>query len=100
MSLTVETLRDALREVIDPELGLDIITLGLVYDIVPAEDGSVDVRMTMTSRGCPMQGIISLSTEQVLKAQPGVQAVTVNVVWEPAWTPERIEPQGRAFLGM
>jgi metal-sulfur cluster biosynthetic enzyme len=100
MSPTVERLREALREVIDPELGLDIITLGLVYDIVQAEDGSVDVRMTMTSRGCPMQGIIALSTEQVLRAQPGVEAVTIDVVWQPAWTPERIEPKGRAFLGM
>lgn len=97
---SAEALREALRAVIDPELGLDIITLGLVYDLTAAEDGSVDVRMTMTSRGCPMQGIIAASTRSVLASQPDVAGVTVDVVWEPAWTPERIEPEGRERLGL
>lgn len=100
MPQTIDTLREALREVIDPELGLDIVTLGLVYEIAPADDGSVGVRMTMTSRGCPMQGVIAASTKGVLAALPEVGEVTVDVVWEPAWTPDRIEPQGRAQLGI
>lgn len=98
--LAVEPLREALREVIDPELGLDIITLGLVYAITPAEDGSVAVQMTMTSRGCPMQGIIKASTQSALDALPEVGEVTIDVVWEPAWTPDRIEPKGREELGL
>lgn len=98
--LAVAPLREALRAVIDPELGLDIITLGLVYDIRPEEDGSVAVQMTMTSRGCPMQGIITGSTRSVLEALPEVGAVAIDVVWDPAWTPDRIEPEGRQSLGL
>lgn len=97
---TVESMQDALRQVIDPELGLDIVTLGLVYDLTRSEDGAVDVQMTMTSRGCPMQGIIAASAKGALQALPEVSHVTVDVVWEPAWTPDRIAPEGRAFLGM
>lgn len=98
--LAVEPLREALREVIDPEVGLDIITLGLVYEINPGEDNSVAVRMTMTSRGCPMTGVITSSTRSVLEAQPEVGEVSVDVVWEPAWSPEKIEPEGRKLLGI
>lgn len=98
--LAVEPLREALRKVIDPELGLDIISLGLVYDILPSEEGDVTVRMTMTSRGCPMQGIIAASTKSVLQAQPDVRHAEVDVVWEPQWTPERIDPKGREQLGI
>jgi metal-sulfur cluster biosynthetic enzyme len=97
---SVEAVRKALRDVIDPELGLDIVTLGLIYDITIGPDGALDVRMSMTSRGCPMQGVIALSTQGVLESMSGVGPVTVDVVWEPAWTPERIDPKGRAFLGL
>jgi len=91
-------LREALRAVIDPEIGLDIVTLGLVYEITVAEGGHVSIRLTMTTRGFPMEGLITRQVHQTLSTVPGVQEVHLEVVWEPAWSPERIEPQGRKLL--
>ncbi|HEY9721642.1 MAG TPA: metal-sulfur cluster assembly factor [Oscillatoriaceae cyanobacterium] len=97
---TLDTIRIALGNVIDPEVGLDIINLGLVYDIALDARDAVNVRMTMTSRGCPMRGIIEASTRGVLESVPGIGAVDVEVVWEPPWTPEKITPEGRKLLGL
>ena len=96
--LDEEAVRRALREVKDPEAGLNIIDLGLVYDV--AIDGTkVDVKMTLTSPGCPAAGQIVGDSEQVIKGLDGVEDVTVELVWEPFWTPERIDPKVREFLG-
>lgn len=97
---TLETLRVALGNVIDPEVGLDILNLGLVYAIELGENDAVHVQMTMTSRGCPMRGIIEASTRGVLESVPGIGAVDVDVIWEPPWTPEKISPEGRRLLGL
>lgn len=100
MSSRLEALNDALRTVIDPELGLDIVSLGLIYELSAGEDGAVMVRMTMTSRGCPMQGLITACARSALEALPDVGPVTIEVVWEPAWTPERISPEGQRQLAL
>lgn len=92
------TVRNALRHVKDPEAGINIIDLGLVYDVEIA-GGSVDVKMTLTSPGCPAGGQILGESEQVIKALDGVEKVNIELVWEPFWTPERIDPKVRAFLG-
>lgn len=92
--------RKALRQVKDPEVGLNIIDLGLVYDVdVNAESGHVKVNMTLTSPGCPAGGQILGETDQVVRSLDGVNEVDVELVWEPFWTPERIDPKVRAFLG-
>lgn len=89
----------ALRKVKDPELNLNIIDLGLVYDI--SVDGSdVQIDMTLTSPGCPAGPQIMGDVERVLRAMPGVANVTLNLVWTPFWTPERIEPRVRAYMGI
>lgn len=78
-----------LRRVIDPELGQDIVSLGLIYDL--AVTGSdVMVVMTLTTRGCPMQGPITDGVRRVLSDLPWVETVSVQLVWDPPWTPERI----------
>ncbi len=92
------TVRKALRQVKDPEAGINIMDLGLVYD-VEIEAGNVDVKMTLTSPGCPAGGQILGESEQVIKALDGVESVNIDLVWEPYWTPERIDPKVRAFLG-
>ncbi len=92
------TVRKALRQVKDPEAGINIMDLGLVYD-VEIEAGNVDVKMTLTSPGCPAGGQILGESEQVIKALDGVESVNIGLVWEPYWTPERINPKVRAFLG-
>jgi metal-sulfur cluster biosynthetic enzyme len=96
---TRETIRKALRAVKDPELGLNIIDLGLVYDVEVNEAGQVHVRMTLTSPGCPAGGEILQGVRDVAGEVEGVTDVEVELVWEPYWTPEKMDPRVRAFLG-
>ncbi len=97
--LTEETVRKSLRGVQDPELNLNIMDLGLVYD-VEVEHGVVDVKMTLTSPGCPAGPEILTDAEQAIRALDGVTDVKIELIWEPYWTPERIDPRVRAFLGL
>ena len=97
--LTEEIARTALRGVKDPELEMNIVELGLVYD-VEIEDGAVRVRMTLTSPGCPAGPMITNDAYRVLRALEGVKDVNIEIVWEPYWTPERIDPKVRALLGL
>ena len=96
---TEELIRKALKRVKDPELNLSILDLGLIYDIAIA-DGTVDVKMTLTSPGCPSGPEILGDAEREIRAIPGVDDVTIEIVWEPFWTPERIDPRVRSFLGL
>ena len=88
----------ALRRVKDPDLQLNIIDLGLVYGI--AVDGTtVRVDMTLTSPACPSGPELMTNAEKEVKTLPGVEKVEVNLVWMPFWTPEKMEPRVRAYLG-
>ena len=80
--LNEEIARSALRQVKDPELEMNIVELGLVYD-VEIEDGSVQVRMTLTSPGCPAGPMITNDAYRVLRALDGVKDVNIDIVWEP-----------------
>ena len=95
---TEEQLRAALRDVKDPELDLNIVDLGLVYDVEVA-DGQVAVKMTLTSPGCPAGPMITNDVYRQVRDLDGVSDVDVEIVWEPYWTPERIEPKIRAMMG-
>jgi metal-sulfur cluster biosynthetic enzyme len=97
--VSLEQAKLALRKVKDPDLNLNIVDLGLVYDVrVVGNDVSVD--MSLTSPGCPSGPEIMSDAERVLKAMPGVGTVTINLVWAPFWTPDRIEPRVRAYMGL
>jgi metal-sulfur cluster biosynthetic enzyme len=96
--LDADAIRKCLRQVQDPELGLNIIDLGLVYD-VEIEEGNVHVKMTLTSPGCPAGHEIMSDADRVIRMLDGVEDVELELVWEPFWTPERIDPKVRAFLG-
>jgi len=88
----------ALRRGKDPDLQLNIIDLGLVYGI--AVDGStVKIDMTLTSPACPSGPELMTNAENEVKSLPGVEKVEVNLVWMPFWTPEKMEPRVRAYLG-
>lgn len=97
--VTLDQARLALRKVKDPELNLNIIDLGLVYD-VRVSGNDVEVDMSLTSPGCPSGPEIMGDAERALKAMPGVGTVTVNLVWSPFWSPDRIEPRVRAYMGL
>jgi len=96
---TSDQVKLALRKVKDPELNLNIIDLGLVYEIMV--DGSdVQIDMTLTSPGCPAGPQIMGDIERTVKAMPGVGNVTLNLVWQPFWSPDRIEPRVRNYMGL
>lgn len=96
--VSVDAARTMLRRVKDPDLGLNIVDLGLIYE-VRVEGSDVTVDMSLTSPGCPSGPEIMGDAERQLKTLEGVGQVTMNLVWSPPWTPERIEPRVRAYLG-
>jgi len=95
---TVEQVRDALRAVKDPELNLNVIDLGLVYEIEVTEAGEVHVEMTLTSPGCPVGPEMLSEAQAVLEKIDGVTKADVELVWEPYWTPEKMDPRVRSLL--
>jgi len=97
--LNEDLVRTALRQVKDPELDMNIVELGLVYDVETTE-GDVRVKMTLTSPGCPAGPMITNDAYRVLRALEGVRDVNIEIVWEPYWTPERIDPKVRALMGL
>jgi metal-sulfur cluster biosynthetic enzyme len=94
-----QQVKAALRKVKDPELNLNILDLGLIYTIA-VEGSAVNIDMSLTSPGCPSGPEIMTNAEQAVREIPGVTDVTVNLVWSPYWSPDRIEPRIRAYLGM
>lgn len=95
--LTEETVRAALEGVQDPELPVNIVDLGLVYEI-QIEAGAVTVRLTHTAIGCPAIDMMREDVEAAVAALPGVRSVRVETVWDPPWTKQRLTPRGRALL--
>ena len=96
--VTLDQAKLVLRRVKDPELNLNIVDLGLIYDI--RVDGSdIDVDMSLTSPGCPSGPEIMGEAEKQLRTVAGVGEVTINLIWSPPWTPDRIEPRVRTYLG-
>lgn len=94
----VDRIREALRGVKDPELGISIVDLGLIYDI-EVEGSAATVTMTLTSPGCPAGGQILSGAKEAAESVDGVESAEVSLVWKPFWTPERIDPRIRAAMG-
>jgi metal-sulfur cluster biosynthetic enzyme len=98
-SLTAELVRRLLRTVIDPELGVNIVDLGLVYEIVIHDAGIVAIEMTLTKPGCPLSGFLDDQIRGCLAQLPQVREVRIELVWEPAWDPEMMSDDARRTLG-
>lgn len=92
--------RDALSRVIDPELGYNILDLGLVYDVAVEDGGAVQVVMTTTSPGCPATNYLKQGAGDAVGGLPGVSAVTVTLTYEPRWTPEKMSRNAKAHFGI
>lgn len=89
MSVRPEQITEALRDVSDPELGMSVVDLGLIYDVA-IDDGRVRITMTLTTQGCPLHDSMAEWVRQVVGRIPGVEEVLVAIVFDPPWTPDRI----------
>lgn len=99
MAITEKQVRDALKGVKDPELGLDLVVLGLVYDI-DVDDDAVRARISLTSPMCPVAGQIVDDAKKAIEGVEGVKSADVELTFDPPWTPERMNPLIRSSLGL
>ncbi|MDI7742871.1 metal-sulfur cluster assembly factor [Lysinibacillus fusiformis] len=95
-----ESILGALENVIDPELGIDIVNLGLVYEVDLDEEGLATVTMTLTSMGCPLGPVIVDQVNTALGELPEVKKVDVNIVWQPAWSKDMMSRYAKMALGI
>ena len=94
-----DRVRDALKNVIDPELGINIVDLGLVYDVEVSDQGAVHIEYTLTTMGCPIGPLIEQQMQSFLATVPGVSEVEAEMVLRPAWSPEMMSEEAKAALG-
>ena len=90
----------ALKTVFDPEIPADIYELGLIYKVDISDERAVDVTMTLTTPNCPAAGELPIQVENAVASVPGVGVVNINLVWEPAWSPDRMSDEARLVLNM
>jgi metal-sulfur cluster biosynthetic enzyme len=99
--ITKDTIYTQLRQIIDPELHLNIVDLGLIYEIVITEEsGLVEITMTLTTPGCPLSFVFEEWIPDAVKKIEGVKDVKINLVWEPPWDPDKISDDAKEELGM
>lgn len=99
-TLTDDVVFEALKAVLDPEIGINIVDLGLVYGIDVNENNDVEVTMTLTSMGCPLGPVIIQDIQQTVGKLDGSGETFVRIVWSPQWTPDRMTEDGRDELGI
>ena len=97
--VTMEDIVKALKECYDPEIPVNVWDLGLIYD-VNVDGDKVHVKMTLTAPGCPMHAFISKEVREKLQSVSGVKEATVEVVWDPPWSPDKMSPEAKVQLGI
>jgi FeS assembly SUF system protein len=95
-----ERVIEAMRTVKDPEIPVNIYDLGLIYDLHIGEDGKVDVRMTLTAPACPVAGTLPGMVEDAIRGVENVTSASVELVWDPPWSVERMSEEARLELGL
>lgn len=95
-----ENLIGALENVIDPELGIDIVNLGLIYGVALDDEGLCTVTMTLTTMGCPLAGTIEMDIKRCLQDIPEVKEIDVNIVWDPPWGKDKMSRYAKIALGI
>jgi metal-sulfur cluster biosynthetic enzyme len=98
-SLTKEQVMKVLKTCYDPEIPINIVDLGLIYEVA-IKNGNISIRMTMTSPMCPLAGFIAEDVKTKVQAIPGVKKTSVEIVWKPQWSPEKISKEARKSLGL
>ncbi|AHL23589.1 metal-sulfur cluster assembly factor [Thermococcus nautili] len=100
VKITEEMILEKLKEVIDPEIGIDVVNLGLIYEVKVNPDNTVYVKMTMTTPGCPLTMWILRAVEDKILEIPGVKDAEIELTFDPPWTPDRISPEYKKRLGL
>lgn len=95
-----EEIIEAIRSVYDPELPVNVYDMGLIYDIRQESDGNVFIDMTLTAPGCPVAGILPAQVAEAVSLLEGVGVVEVKIIWEPAWTIDRMTDEAKAMLDL
>jgi metal-sulfur cluster biosynthetic enzyme len=94
-----EKVLEALKSVYDPELNINVVDLGLIYNVEVSDEADVTITMTLTTPGCPLHDSITTGVRYSVQGLEETRNVEVNLVWEPAWSPEKMTPEGIKLLG-
>lgn len=100
VAFTRDDVREGLKSVYDPEIGINVVDLGLVYDADISDSGDVLVTMTLTSLGCPLGPVIVQEVQSALSGLPGIGEIDVKLVWSPPWSPEMMSEEAKDELGI
>ena len=100
VQLNKDLIMEMLKDVYDPELGINIVDLGLVYDAIISEGNDVEVVMTLTSMGCPLGPVIFDEVQRALGGLMGIGKIDLKIVWSPPWSPEMMSEDARDELGI
>jgi metal-sulfur cluster biosynthetic enzyme len=98
MTVTSQQVLDSLKQCMDPEIPISVVDMGLIYGVNVNADNKVDIKMTMTTRGCPLHETLVSDVKRYVTKVPGVTAVNVEIVWEPTWTPEKMSEEGKKMI--
>lgn len=99
--ITKERITEQLKQVLDPELNINVVDLGLIYNIsIDQEKGKVDIQMTLTTPGCPLSFVFEEWIPEAVKKVEGVKEVFIDLVWEPAWSPDKISDDTKEMMGI
>ncbi|MGQ0638526.1 MAG: PqqD family peptide modification chaperone [Nitrososphaerota archaeon] len=96
--VTSQRVLDSLKQCMDPEIPINIVDMGLIYGINVSDDNKVDIKMTMTTRGCPLHDTLVSDVKRYVNKVSGVSDVNVEIVWEPPWTPEKMSEEGKKLI--
>ncbi|WP_053368909.1 metal-sulfur cluster assembly factor [Bacillus sp. FJAT-27245] len=94
-----DKIREELKQVLDPELNINVVDLGLIYGIRMATERDVEITMTLTTPGCPLHDSITSGVKHRIEAMEEINSATVNLIWEPAWSPENMSKEALRLLG-
>ena len=97
-TVTSQQILDSLKQCMDPEIPINVVDMGLIYGVNVNADNKVDIKMTMTTRGCPLHDTLVSDVKRYVNKVPGVNGVEVEIVWEPAWTPEKMSEAGKKII--
>ena len=97
-TVTSEQVLDSLKQCMDPEIPINIVDMGLIYGVDVRENNKIDIKMTMTTRGCPLHDTLVNDVKRYVNKVPGVTDVNIEIVWEPPWTPERMSEEGKKLI--